>query len=179
MNNIDDIVRKVRAWIDERDIPPGEPVTGRGYDDSLLEEGRHPTREDLDRASTEHPIILTHVSGHLVATNSALLAASNITADTSDPPGGVIRRIEGSMEPDGVLEENRPRTAGVRAEAHPVRGGTRRPDSPVHRHLPEPRHDHHPGRRHHPGARGRPPGGRRPGAVQCGRRGLHPEERRA
>jgi len=105
VNNIDDIVRKVRAWIDERDIPPGEPVTGRGYDDSLLEEGRHPTRTDLDRASTEHPIILTHVSGHLVATNSALLAASNITADTPDPPGGVIRRIDGSMEPDGVLEE--------------------------------------------------------------------------
>jgi predicted amidohydrolase YtcJ len=105
VNNIEDIVRKVRAWIDEHDIPPGEPVTGRGYDDSLLEEGRHPTRHDLDRASTEHPIILTHVSGHLVATNSALLAASNITADTPDPPGGVIRRIEGSMEPDGVLEE--------------------------------------------------------------------------
>ena len=105
VNNIEDIVRKVRAWIDEREIPPGEPVTGRGYDDSLLEEGRHPTREDLDRASTEHPIILTHVSGHLVATNSALLAASNITAETPDPPGGVIRRIEGSMEPDGVLEE--------------------------------------------------------------------------
>ena len=42
VNNIEDIVRKVRAWIDERDIPPGEPVTGRGYDDSLLEEGRHP-----------------------------------------------------------------------------------------------------------------------------------------
>ena len=55
VDNIDDIVRKVRAWIDEHDIPSGEPVTGRGYDDSLLEEGRHPTREDLDRASTEHP----------------------------------------------------------------------------------------------------------------------------
>ena len=105
VNNIEDIVRKVRAWIEEQEIPPGEPVTGRGYDDSLLEEGRHPTREDLDRASTEHPIILTHVSGHIVATNSALLAASSITADTPDPPGGVIRRLEGSMEPDGVLEE--------------------------------------------------------------------------
>ena len=105
VDNIEDIVRKVRAWIEEHDIPPGEPVTGRGYDDSLLEEGRHPTRADLDRASTEHPIILTHVSGHLVATNSALLAASNITAETLDPPGGLIRRIEGSMEPDGVLEE--------------------------------------------------------------------------
>ena len=105
VNNIDDIVRKVQEWIDEHDIPPGEVVTGRGYDDSLLEEGRHPTREDLDRASTDHPIILTHVSGHLTTTNSAALAASDITADTPDPPGGHVRRMEGSMEPNGVLEE--------------------------------------------------------------------------
>ncbi len=105
VNNIDDIVRKVRAWIEEHDIPPGEPVTGRGYDDSLLEEGRHPTRVDLDQASTEHPIVLTHVSGHLTTTNSAALELSNITADTPDPPGGHVRRLEGSMEPNGVLEE--------------------------------------------------------------------------
>ena len=43
VENIDDIVRKIRAWIEERDIPPGETVSGSGYDDSLLEEGRHPT----------------------------------------------------------------------------------------------------------------------------------------
>jgi predicted amidohydrolase YtcJ len=105
VNNIDDIVRKVRQWIEDHDIPPGETVVGRGYDDSLLEEGRHPTRYDLDRASTDHPIVLTHVSGHLRAVNSAALAASNITAATADPPGGHIRRVEGSMEPNGVLEE--------------------------------------------------------------------------
>ena len=105
VNNIDDIVQKVRQWIDENDIPAGEFVSGGGYDDSLLEEGLHPTRYDLDRASTDHPIVLTHVSGHLRAVNSAALAASNITAATEDPPGGHIRRVEGSMEPNGVLEE--------------------------------------------------------------------------
>ena len=105
VNNIDDLVRKVQAWIVENDIPAGEAVVGGGYDDSLLEEGRHPTRYDLDRASTDHPIILTHVSGHLRASNSAALAAGNVTADTPDPPGGYIRRVEGSMEPNGVMEE--------------------------------------------------------------------------
>jgi len=105
VNNIDDIVRKVQAWIADNDIPPGQTVSGRGYDDSLLEEGRHPTRYDLDRASTDHPIILTHVSGHLQASNSAALAGGNVTADTPDPPGGYIRRVEGSMEPNGVMEE--------------------------------------------------------------------------
>ena len=105
VNGIDDIVRKIRNWIAEKNIPPGEAVFGGGYDDSLLEEARHPTAEDLDRASTEHPIVLTHVSGHLRATNSAALAASNITADTPDPAGGHIRRVDGSLEPNGVLEE--------------------------------------------------------------------------
>ena len=106
VNNIDDIVRKIRQWIEDKNIPAGEPVFGSGYDDSLLEEGRHPTRYDLDPASTDHPIVLTHVSGHLVAVNSAALAAGDITAATPDPAGGHIRRVAGSREPNGVLEES-------------------------------------------------------------------------
>ncbi len=106
VTNIDELVAKIRRWIEEKEIPPGEVVSGRGYDDSLLDEKRHPTRFDLDRASTEHPIVLVHVSGHLSAANSAALAASNITADTPDPEGGHIRRVEGSTEPNGVFEES-------------------------------------------------------------------------
>ncbi|MCY4119917.1 MAG: amidohydrolase family protein [Acidobacteria bacterium] len=54
VRNIDDVVRKIQAWIAEREIPAGGLVVGSGYDDSLLVEGRHPTRDDLDRASTAH-----------------------------------------------------------------------------------------------------------------------------
>ena len=103
--NVDDIVALLKARIAEQEIPPGEWVLGYGYDDSLLAEGRHPTRDDLDRASTEHPILLVHVSAHLATTNSAALAASGISAETPDPDGGVIRRRPGSREPNGVLEE--------------------------------------------------------------------------
>ena len=105
VRNIDDVVRKIRAWIAEREIPPGGLVVGSGYDDSLLAEGRHPTRDDLDRASTGHRIVLTHVSGHLRTANSAALAVGGVNAATPDPPGGHIRRRAGSREPDGVLEE--------------------------------------------------------------------------
>ena len=105
VNDIDDIVDRIRTWIAERNIEPGGLVLGRGYDDSLLAERRHPTRDDLDRASTGHRIVLTHVSGHLRAANSAALAAAGVTAETPDPPGGHIRRRAGSREPDGVLEE--------------------------------------------------------------------------
>ncbi len=105
VTDVDGLVRKIRGWLAERDIPPGAVVLGTGYDDSLLAERRHPTRDDLDRASARHRIVLTHVSGHLRAANSAALDASGITADTPDPPGGHIRRRPGSTEPDGVLEE--------------------------------------------------------------------------
>ena len=105
VENIDDIVELVRQRIADDEIPSGTWVLGFGYDDSLLDEGRHPTRDDLDRASTEHPIVLTHVSGHLMAVNSTALESRHIDAETADPAGGIIRRREGSREPNGVLEE--------------------------------------------------------------------------
>ncbi|MDZ7668757.1 MAG: amidohydrolase [Gammaproteobacteria bacterium] len=95
---------ELRAHIEARDIKPGEWVLGMGYDDSLLAEGRHPTAEDLDSVAADRPIALIHVSGHLMTANSAALARVGITADSPDPPGGVIRR-NADGEPDGVLEE--------------------------------------------------------------------------
>ncbi len=95
----------LRGYIRDRGIPPGEWVVGMGYDDSLIEEQRHPDRDDLDAVSTEHPIALIHVSGHLTAVNSMALEKASVTAETPNPPGGVIRRRANSMEPNGVLEE--------------------------------------------------------------------------
>jgi len=102
---IDDIVDLLGSYIADNQVPAGTWVMGYGYDDSLLADLRHPTRDDLDRASTEHPIAIMHVSLHLGAANSAALAAVNIDAGSADPAGGVIRRRDGSQEPNGVLEE--------------------------------------------------------------------------
>ncbi len=93
------------AHRDAFDLGPGDTITGFGYDDSLLAEGRHPTRDDLDRAFPDNPVVLTHVSGHLATTNTAALQRLGYNAATEDPPGGHIRRRPGSTEPNGVLEE--------------------------------------------------------------------------
>lgn len=85
--------------------PAGDWVFGFNYDDTLLAERRHPTRAELDAVSTEHPVVATHVSGHMMVANSAALAAVGIDADTPDPEGGVIGRVPGSSEPNGLLEE--------------------------------------------------------------------------
>lgn len=105
MTSVEDIVRALRLRIETQQIPAGELVFGYGYDDSLLEERRHPNRDDLDRASTSHPIVVRHVSGHLLAANSMALEQAGISSATENPAGGIIRRRAGSMEPDGVMEE--------------------------------------------------------------------------
>ena len=86
-------------------VPEGEWVVGFGYDDTLLEEKRHPTREELDQVSTVHPVVAMHVSGHMLVANSMALEIAGISADSPDPEGGVIGRLPGSQEPNGLLEE--------------------------------------------------------------------------
>jgi len=105
VTSVDDIVRKLQRRIENLNIPPGELVYGYGYDDSLLAELRHPNRDDLDRASSDHPIVIRHVSGHLLAANSMALLEAGVGANSADPAGGIIRRRPGSDEPDGVMEE--------------------------------------------------------------------------
>jgi predicted amidohydrolase YtcJ len=95
----------LREHIERERIPAGRWVVGVGYDDSLLKEKRHPTRDDLDAVSREHPIFIVHVSGHLSVGNSALLSQVGISSETVDPPGGAYRRRADSREPNGVFEE--------------------------------------------------------------------------
>ncbi|MEH6559253.1 MAG: amidohydrolase [Oceanicoccus sp.] len=94
----------MRNW--DQANPDATWLMGWGYDDSLMSEGRHPSRYDLDAVSTEKPIMLTHVSGHLMACNSKCLELAGITAESKDPSGGVFQRVEGSQTPNGVLEES-------------------------------------------------------------------------
>ena len=102
VRSIDDLVARLGEWLPRKG--EGEWVFGVGYDDTLLAERRHPTRADLDRVSTRHPVAALHVSGHLAALNSYGLEKLGITAATPDPEGGRIRR-DVSGAPDGVLEE--------------------------------------------------------------------------
>ncbi len=80
-------------------------ILGFGYDDAQLAEKRHPTRQELDEVSKDIPILIIHQSCHLGTMNSKALELANITADTKDPQGGVIRREADGKTPNGVLEE--------------------------------------------------------------------------
>jgi predicted amidohydrolase YtcJ len=80
----DDLVRVLSEVA--RRTPAGERISAFGFDDAKY--GRAPTRWDLDRATTEHPVAVHHVSGHHVLVNSRLLVDVGVGDYTPDPPGG-------------------------------------------------------------------------------------------
>lgn len=83
--------------------PKGMLIRGVGYNETKL--GGEPIRDSLDKASTEHPISISHVSGHLSAANSYLMELNGIDENTKDPAGGAFERYSGSNRPDGICKE--------------------------------------------------------------------------
>ena len=104
-NNISSLIKILKDWSTPENIQLTGWIFGMGFDDSVLAEKRFPTKEDLDKVSTEHPVMIIHISGHFCVVNSKGLELLDITSETPNPEGGIIRRISGTEEPNGVLEE--------------------------------------------------------------------------
>ncbi len=102
VNSIADICREARARAEV--LGSGVWIEGFSYDDTRLEERRHPTREELDRAAPRNPVVIRRVCGHMSVANTPALHRAGITLETPDPPGGIIDRDE-EGEPTGLLRE--------------------------------------------------------------------------
>jgi predicted amidohydrolase YtcJ len=103
--SVADVIAALRQLKERRKLGPGMFVVGFGNDPDLLAERRSPTKQELDAAFPDNPVILVHVSGHGAMLNSKALASCDITAATPTPSGGVIGREPGSNEPNGLLFE--------------------------------------------------------------------------
>jgi predicted amidohydrolase YtcJ len=84
--------------------PEGSWVTGSGYVEYKLREGRHPTRAELDQAVPHRPAVVYHTSLHACVLNTAALREAGFDDRQPDPPGGAFGRDrEGRL--DGVIFE--------------------------------------------------------------------------
>ncbi len=73
---------------------------GRGWSDTVLEEGRYPNRHELDAAAPNHVVYLMHLNGHSCALNTRALAWLKLDPHT---PG--VEREPETGEPAGPLRE--------------------------------------------------------------------------
>ncbi|TQR09652.1 amidohydrolase [Psychrobacillus soli] len=99
---INDILELVR--LKAKETKKGYWIEGYGYDDTLLAEKRHPTKEDLDSVSPHHPVLIKHITGHLVVANSVALQIAGVGDNIQDPKGGHFGR-DNQGRLNGVLYE--------------------------------------------------------------------------
>ena len=87
-----------------RETPIGQWIMGQGWNETDWLEPRMPTRELLDRAAPDHPVLLWRCDLHLAAANTAALRLAGIGSNTPDPPEGRIERDQ-TGEPTGIIRE--------------------------------------------------------------------------
>lgn len=104
----DEIVAKVVEA--SKTTPRGKWIVGRGWHQGKWRqppqahvEG-YPTTFELSQAVPDHPVLLTHGTGHMVLANSKAMELAGITSDTKAPRGGEILRDQ-SGRPIGVFRE--------------------------------------------------------------------------
>jgi predicted amidohydrolase YtcJ len=94
---------KARAAI----TPAGTWVEGFFYDDTKVKDGRLLTRFDLDKVSTEHPVVVRHRGGHTSFYNSKAMTMVGFTDGMPDPSGGTIDKGPGGVLTGRVTDRAR------------------------------------------------------------------------
>jgi len=102
VTSISEMQRLIRIKADE--LGTGEWITGYGWSEDSLVDGRKPVRQDLDVAAPNNPITFTRAGGHSAVVSTLALQLADITDDTPDPEGGVFERDEDGVA-TGVIRE--------------------------------------------------------------------------
>ncbi len=111
VSSIEELVAKLKRKAPL--VPEGLWIMGGRYEDTKL--GRHPTRHDLDKVSTTHPVSIRHSSGHLAVYNTYALEMAGVDAKTPNPEGGAFDRDPDGF-PNGVARE---KASGMISRAGP------------------------------------------------------------
>jgi predicted amidohydrolase YtcJ len=88
-----------------KNAAPGDWIVGRGWDHTLWQGQKLPTRQEIDSVTEGHPAIFVRVDGHIAVANSAALQAAGITAKSTPPEGGAIDH-DAQGQPTGIIRES-------------------------------------------------------------------------
>ena len=98
-----------QAFIDRiaefaRALEPGVWILGGDWDHEQWG-GELPRRDWIDSVTTDNPVWVNRLDGHMALANTAALIAAGVTRDTDEVDGGTIERYDGG-EPAGILKDN-------------------------------------------------------------------------
>jgi predicted amidohydrolase YtcJ len=93
---------RIRARV--QNAAPNEWIVGGGWDQTLWPVKELPSRWDIDEVTTDHPVFLERVDGHIAVANTRALQLASITVASKDPAGGKIDR-DTTGQATGILRE--------------------------------------------------------------------------
>ena len=104
-SSIDDMVQRVKAFMAAHPEACARGFAATGWNQDLFrDEKRMPNRYDLDRISTDIPIVLRRVCGHVATANSRALELLGMSQKPGRAEGGTIEVDENGV-PNGIFTE--------------------------------------------------------------------------
>lgn len=102
LTRLSEILAHIKAYAEAN---PGLAwVQARGFNEAILEEGRMPTRADLDAILPDRPVFLLRTCAHIAVFNSKALALAGLTPETPVPAGGEVQ-VDENGELNGIVCE--------------------------------------------------------------------------
>ena len=86
-------------------LPKGRWILGGDWDHEKWPGTPLPTRQMIDAATPDNPVLVNRTDGHMALANSLALKLAGVTKEVKDVPGGVIVRDAKTGEPTGILKD--------------------------------------------------------------------------
>lgn len=103
VRSCEEIVERGRAYLSSASLSADDWIVGYGFDQNLFEDKRLPDRLTAEAISSDHPVFLDRVCGHVGAVNRTALQIAGFDENTVIT-GGVLARDENGKL-NGILKE--------------------------------------------------------------------------
>ena len=101
--SIKELVEMARRFMIRTGKNPGDWICGWGWDQNNFVEKTLPTRDDLDRISSENPVVILRTGHHIGVMNTAAIRWIGTTNETCIPGGTLDKDRNGNI--NGVFRE--------------------------------------------------------------------------
>ncbi len=103
--SVEEVIERSKKFIKDNNIKEGSFITGRGWNQDYFPINQMITRHDLDKISTNHPIIFNRACGHVATCNTKALEVCGIDCTTKQIEGSEFYYDNDGITPNGIFAE--------------------------------------------------------------------------
>ena len=105
VSSIDEMIERVKDFMKQNPDVCRNGILSMGWNQDFFAEKRLPLRADLDRISTDIPIVLRRVCGHVAVVNSKVIEILGWDEQIPEIEGGTVE-VDENGKPNGIVTEN-------------------------------------------------------------------------